>query len=69
MKYVVVQSDTLVELEKKVNGYWQLGWEPLGGVNCIRERISGPVFYIQAVGNFDKNGNATVDNKWKRKHG
>ena len=71
MEYVVVQSDTLYQLTEKVNQYGKMGWKPQGGISAIRERVSGPVYYIQAVWKENSTGQSSVqpvtESKWKRK--
>ena len=43
MKYMVVQAESLKELEEKVNSLLEKGWEPLGGVAIIlTKRPMGP---------------------------
>jgi hypothetical protein len=54
MDYNVIASDRLAELIRRVNDYREIGYTPIGGIAVVRERISGPVSYFQAI--FNGNG-------------
>lgn len=57
MNYNIIWKSEVSELINAVNAYEKMGWKPKGGVTAIRERISGPVVYIQAV---YKNGDTPI---------
>ena len=57
MNYNIIWKSEVVDLVNAVNAYEKMGWKPKGGVTAIRERISGPVVYIQAV---YRNGDAPI---------
>lgn len=49
MTYNVIWKNDVAEVINAVNGYEKMGWKPKGGIIAIRERISGPIVYMQAV--------------------
>ena len=49
LNYVIVQTLTITELQDKVNAYDRDGWHPIGGMTAIRQGMSGPHNYFQAV--------------------
>ena len=49
MDYVVIELESLSDLEKRDNQYTAIGWKPSGGITAVRQRISGPIIYLQAV--------------------
>lgn len=49
MNYTVAESDHLAKLIDTVNRWEKEGYAPVGGLVAVRERISGPVIYYQAL--------------------
>lgn len=49
MDYVVLETASISELQNRVNEYVQIGWKPIGGASAVRQRVSGPISYLQAV--------------------
>jgi hypothetical protein len=63
MDYLVCENNDLEAMQRRVNEYIRQGWLPIGGVAIVRERVSGPVSYFQAV---IKNGSEPPPIKRKR---
>lgn len=50
MKYQIVSSRYVIELEDKVNDLMAEGWLPRGGVSIINEPAYTPMFYQAMMG-------------------
>ncbi len=56
MNYHVVEADSLTQLINAVNGYIENGFKPIGGVMTTRPRVSGPLYFYQAIEKSNGNG-------------
>ncbi len=56
MNYHVVEADSLTQLINAVNGYIDNGFKPIGGVMTTRPRVSGPLYFYQAIEKQNGNG-------------
>jgi hypothetical protein len=60
MNYHVVEADSLTDLINSVNGYIDHGFRPIGGVMSTRPRVSGQLYFYQAIEK--QNGNGHIVN-------
>lgn len=49
MNYVILETQSIIELSHRVNDYDRLGWHPIGGLTAVRNTVSGPPTFYQAV--------------------